>query len=73
MDKINWEAVGNPDFRDPIVKEGKQAEFLIYESFPWELVEKIGVRDEEIRLQVGKILHQAPHRPIVEVEGAWYY
>ena len=30
LDKINWSAVENTDFRDMLVKEGKQAEFLIY-------------------------------------------
>ena len=73
LDKINWNAVENPDFRDPLVKEGKQAEFLIYESFPWELVEEVGVLDGEIEQQVEKTLQHAAHKPIVKVEKAWYY
>jgi hypothetical protein len=34
LDKINWRAVTATDFRDMIIKEGKQAEFLMHESFP---------------------------------------
>ena len=52
LDKVNWKAVKATDFRDPIVKDGKQAEFLMHESFPWELVERVGVRDELIKTKV---------------------
>src|SRR5690625_4449684 len=50
LDAINWDAVqtnrwaGNGISRS--VKEGKQAEFLIERSFPWELVTRIGVRSQ---------------------------
>ena len=29
LDKVNWEAVANRDFRSETVKDGKQAEFLV--------------------------------------------
>jgi len=35
LDKINWAAVEADDFHDTIIKDGKQAEFLIHKSFPW--------------------------------------
>ena len=41
LDKINWPAVESTVFRDMLIKEGKQAEFLTYESFPLNLIEKI--------------------------------
>ncbi len=34
LNKINWEAVEAQDFRDPTVKEAKQAEFLVFDSLP---------------------------------------
>ncbi len=73
LDKVDWTAVAASDWRDPIVKEGKQAEFLIYESFPWKLIERIGVKDEDIKEQVNAILRNAEHKPLVTVEPAWYY
>jgi hypothetical protein len=73
LNRINWPAVANRDFRDPVVREGKQAEFLLYESFPWELVEAIGVRNDAIRTVVQRVLRGAAHRPPVTVETTWYY
>ena len=42
LDEIDWDAVEATDWRR--CKEGKQAEFLIEQRFPWELVSRIGVR-----------------------------
>jgi hypothetical protein len=36
LDELDWSAIMNNDFRSPDVKESKQAEFLLHESFPWE-------------------------------------
>jgi len=73
LDKVNWEAVAATDFRNMQVKEGKQAEFLVYEAFPWTLVEKIGVVNKEIHAKVRQILRDSGHRPPVAVEPSWYY
>ncbi|MCH8824771.1 MAG: DUF4433 domain-containing protein [Planctomycetes bacterium] len=73
LDEVNWEAVAQNQWRAPTVKEGKQAEFLMYESFPWQLVEKIGVYNSQIEKQVRKVIAKADHQPIVSVESAWYY
>lgn len=73
LDKINWDAVGNNDFRNSIVKEGKQAEFLIHESYPWHLTEKIGVFDSGIEDQVQSVLKGMNQCPIVNIEKTWYF
>jgi hypothetical protein len=73
LDKINWAAVEATDFRPMQVKEGKQAEFLVYKSLPWELIECIGVKDADIERQVNDILWDARHKPLVTVEPSWYY
>ena len=70
---IDWNAVRETDFRDPMVKEGKQAEFLVHDTFPWHLVEKIGVIDATMQNQVNTILQHANHKPVVNVERSWYY
>jgi len=61
------------DFRDPIVKEHKQAEFLVVESFPWNLVERIGVIDNQIAAKVTGFLSNATHQPPFVAARTWYY
>jgi len=73
LDALDWAAVSARDFRDPDIKEGKQAEFLLYESFPWELVDRVGVNDMSMAEQVTRLLAGAGHRPRVAVERSWYY
>lgn len=73
LSDINWVAVQSADFRSPDVKEGKQAEFLIRESFPWSLVERIGVRNVDMQKRVKEILDGAEHVPPVQVRPDWYY
>ncbi len=75
LDKVNWAAVHSSDFRDMLVKEGKQAEFLVYESFPWHLIEKIGVCDTHIADKVNIILDRAgiTHHPAILKKPSWYY
>lgn len=55
-----------------LVKEGKQAEFLVYESFPWQLVEKIGVNNNSVRDAVIEKIGAAQSN-LVAVEQNWYY
>ncbi len=73
LGKVNWDAVRATDFRDMEIKEDKQAEFLVYESFPWSLVEKIGTLDSETARGVKDALASANHHPPVSVERSWYY
>ena len=73
LDQVNWTAVQAIDFRDPTIKDGKQAEFLVYESFPWTLVEGSGVLDAGIQRRAEQALADAAHRPPVSVEPTWYY
>lgn len=73
LGEIDWDAVNKTDFRDSLVKEGKQAEFLIHDTCPWHLVEKIGVLNEKIRNQVNGILQSVQHKPVVTIERPWYY
>lgn len=73
LDKLNWEAIEATDFRDPDIKEGKQAEFLIHEWFPWELITRIGTHSERVKnITIGSLGSPA-HHPKVSVEAKWYY
>lgn len=73
LDEINWDAVGARQWAASAVKEGKQAEFLIEHSFPWGLVERIGVKTRDIAQQATFAVQNATNRPTIEVKQDWYY
>ena len=73
LGRIDWAAVDATDFRDSNVKEGKQAEFLVHESFLWNLIEEIGVRNASTRHRVREVLAGLDHQPPVTIRSAWYY
>lgn len=73
LGEINWEAVQSLDFRDPMIKEGKQAEFLVYNFFPWNLIRRIGVLSTTVQSYVLRALSGVSHKPVVEVMRSWYY
>lgn len=77
LSDINWDAVkarkwsGNGISRS--IKEGKQAEFLIESSFPWHLVERIGVCSQTNVAPASRAMRSAVHRPTIEIKHDWYY
>jgi hypothetical protein len=77
LDEIRWDHVAARKWSGPgvssDVKEGKQAEFLVHEHFPWSLVSAIGVLNVAMQNQVRTLLAKATHRPPVHVRGNWYY
>ncbi len=73
ISEINWPAVVATDFRSRDVKEGKQAEFLLHNFFPWNLVERIGVCTSRTRDQVVQILQSTMYQTSVEMLRSWYY
>ncbi len=72
LDEINWAAVFRRNWR-PDVHHGKQAEFLMEWSFPWELVERVCVRLPQVREQVYDVIASAGHQPRVELAPGWYF
>ncbi|MFN7849333.1 MAG: DUF4433 domain-containing protein [Burkholderiales bacterium] len=72
LGEINWPAVQATDWRGGL-KEGKQAEFLLEQWFPWHLIERIGVHSATVYGQVVNALPAHGHRPTVEVLTDWYY
>jgi hypothetical protein len=75
--EINWEAVQTNRWAGvgvpSEIQDGKQAEFLFEGSFPWHLIERIGVYDRGIGQQVANTIRAANHRPRVEIKPDWYY
>ncbi|AQQ09930.1 hypothetical protein L21SP3_01751 [Sedimentisphaera cyanobacteriorum] len=68
-ENINWQAVNSKHWQDKEIKERKQAEFLFYDLFPLELIEKIGVFSKEQKLLVSKKVNNID----VSIETSWYY
>jgi hypothetical protein len=73
LDDINWDAVAETDFRQADIKEAKQAEFLVERSFPWHLVERIGVHSQALVATVSDAMLGAAYRPTIEIKPKWYY
>lgn len=73
LDQLDWQAIAATDFRPAEVKERKQAEFLLYGRFPFELIERIGVRSADIRARAATALAGTGHRPAIEVRPQWYF
>lgn len=71
--QLDWTAIDARDFRDPLVKDGKQAELLLHDMLPWHLIRGIGVYDDDIARQARAACAHAAHRPPIAVRRDWYY
>ena len=71
LHEIEWSAVQATQWKS--CKEGKQAEFLMESSFPWHLVERIGVHSQAVYQQVVRALQATGHKPQTEIKPEWYY
>lgn len=79
LDQVDWDLVGarywadQPDDNDR--KRRKQAEFLIWQSVDWSLIERIGVLNQQVKQRVEALLDEFPQRarPPVEIHREWYY
>lgn len=54
-------------------RDEKQAEFLVEESFPWNLVRRVGVLSPQIRARALAAMSGTDHQPPVEIRRDWYY
>jgi hypothetical protein len=75
--EIDWEIMEDKYWRDTDEdgdrKRRRQAEFLVYDFLPWELINHIGVINLTIRTQVLELLQHSVHKPTVSVHRDWYY
>lgn len=74
---IDWKLMkskywaNTPD--DPNRKWRRQAEFLVYEYCPWNLIQEIGVINSTIRQQIQQILTNFNLQTPVNIYSSWYY
>lgn len=75
--ELNWGAIGANQWSGngvaATIKEGKQAEFLVENRFPWQLIERVGVISRTVQGQVSASLRSTGHHPRVELKPEWYY
>jgi hypothetical protein len=77
---IDWHAVASTNFSNGSytpsglpVKEGKQAEFLLHNDFPWGLVQRIGVASQAISIKAQAAIANAAHTPQISIQPSWYF
>lgn len=70
---LRWDAIGATDFREPAIKEGKQAEFLVEGDLPWSLVERVGVLNRATLGRASAALTSVSHKPALQILPKWYY
>ena len=73
LDQLDWPAIASTDFRPAEVKEHKQAEFLVHGVFPFDLIERVGVRSADIKARAAAALAGAGCRTPIEVHQEWYF
>jgi hypothetical protein len=79
LSNVDWSLVSarywadQPDDNDR--QRRKQAEFLVWQSLAWELIETIAVLKKDVQNKVERILTQFSHihRPKVVIMPEWYY
>lgn len=77
--RVDWRAVSarqwSRSWEDPDRQRRKQAEFLVRNGLPWDLIQEIGVLDAGVARRVEEILDDFPgrHRPIVREQRGWCY
>ncbi len=75
LNKIDWGLMQAKYWMDtdddPDRTRRRQAEFLVHEFFPWELVAYVGVYDHSIAEMVGNIVKR--RIPEVGIQRGWYY
>jgi ssDNA thymidine ADP-ribosyltransferase, DarT len=75
--EVNWDAVVSIRWSggtvDPSIKRGKQAEFLIERSFPWQLVRGIGAKSEKVALMAAQAIAGTGHQMTIKSKPKWYY
>lgn len=73
LNELDWSAIAAIDWRSSGVKEAKQAEFLLRDSFPYELIRRVGVRNTTTLETVVNAVSVSLHQPHVEIRTEWYY
>jgi len=77
LNQLDWEVINSRYWSDTASdndrKRRKQAEFLVYRFFPWNLVQEIGVINRQMADVVTNLIQNQAHQPIVSICRNLYY
>lgn len=79
MDRVDWKVMKmrrwNDTDEDPDRSRRRQAEFLVHETFPWEAVEFLAVKNAEMKRRLDAFLSEnwSDRVKYVEVHADWYF
>ncbi|TWJ32652.1 type II toxin-antitoxin system toxin DNA ADP-ribosyl transferase DarT [Geobacter argillaceus] len=79
LENLDWDMIyeryWSDDVDDMDRQRRKQAEFLVHQQCPWNLIREIAVINNNVAARVREILSAYPnaHRPDVQVRSVWYY
>ena len=71
LDQVDWDVVNADQWKGN--QDKKQAEFLVEQRFPWELIEEIGVSSISYHKGIRGIITGKIHVPQITVRPEWYY
>ncbi len=71
LDEIDWDAVYATNWRGR--QERKNAEFLVYDTFPIQLIERIGVYSSAVMREVESAVTNFDVKITTSVIRSWYY
>jgi hypothetical protein len=77
LKEIDWEIMTATYWRDTNEdndrKRRRQAEFLVHNALPWQLITEVGVISSKVAAAVTTVLATVAHKPTVAVHRDWYY
>jgi hypothetical protein len=77
LSEVDWSIMNSLWWNDtneyPDRKRRRQAEFLVYKIFPWDLVLEVGVKTERMRKAVRKVISEYGKETTVTIHPDWYY
>jgi len=77
LEKVDWKIMGEQYWSDTVDdmdrKRRRQAEFLVHQFFPWDMVTHIGVISSQMADVTKKAIAACQHQPAIIVARQWYY
>ncbi|MGC4093110.1 MAG: DUF4433 domain-containing protein [Polyangiaceae bacterium] len=71
LGEVDWSVMPLTYWANDDTKQKRQAEFLVFDSFPWSAVETIGVKSVSVRARLRSLLPSGA--PPVAIRPDWYY
>ena len=77
LPEVDWTIMNSQYWNDtneyPDRKRRRQAEFLVYEVFPWDIVHEVGVMTKRMQKRVRQVIAEHGKDTTVTVHPEWYY